>query len=409
MLKAINIKNFKCFKEKTLIPVRKINLFTGLNSRGKSTALQALLLMRQSIEHSKTTNKIVLNGSCINLGRFSDVKNSAVSIHEAVEIEFQYKKGDNHLSVSYKLKENVADDMVADISQINTQGAYDRRKFKCIIDLKGTSISCKLNGRIISLQYLYNLFAANIRSPIVSYINSTLNYTKIHYISADRLGPQEFYPKASFADFPNVGIRGEYTANVLAKKKDDSVEKTLCLKEGSTETVLDQTQAWLSKIFSGGNINIESLETNIITMSMNSDNSKSFYKPINIGFGFSYALSIIVSGLISKSGDILIVENPEAHLHPSAQSQIVKFLAMVGSTGVQVLIESHSDHILNGLRLAVLDKLITTDEVNIVYFSRENETLSTKNIIIEQNGRIESWPDGFFDQTEKDFERLFKI
>jgi len=236
-----------------------------------------------------------------------------------------------------------------------------------------------------------------------------MNFANIHYISADRIGPQEFYSKTSLTDFPNVGVRGEYTANLLSKKKNDIVDERLRLPEGLTETVLDQTQSWLSKIFKGGNINVEALESNIITLKLSSDASGNFYKPINVGFGYSYALPIIVSGLIAKKGEILIVENPEAHLHPSAQAEIIKFLARVGAAGIQVFIESHSDHILNGLRLSVLEKIIAADEISIIYFSRENETLQIKNIIVEQDGRIETWPDGFFDQTERDFERLFNI
>ncbi len=409
MLREIKLKNFKCFKDETRVPLNRINLFTGLNSRGKSTVLQALLLMRQSIEHSKTTKKIMFNGNCINMGRFHDVKNSAISVQEVIEIGFKYKIANNYFSILYKLRESDSDDMVADISKVEANGVLSKNKFKFILVAKENSFSYKIARESRKVNYLYNLFISNIRSIVLDFINENLNFTNIHYISADRIGPQEFYSKTSLTDFPNVGVRGEYTANLLSKKKNDIVDERLRLPEGSTETVLDQTQSWLSKIFKGGNINVEALESNIITLTLSSDASRNFYKPINVGFGYSYALPIIVSGLIAKKGEILIVENPEAHLHPSAQAEIIKFLARVGAAGIQVFIESHSDHILNGLRLSVLDKIIAADKINIVYFSRENETLHTKNITIEQNGRIETWPDGFFDQTERDFEKLFDI
>ena len=409
MLLEIKLKNFKCFKDETRVPLNRINLFTGLNSRGKSTVLQALLLMRQSIEHSKTTRKIMFNGNCVNMGRFHDVKNSAISIKKTVEIGFKYKIANNYFSILYKLRESDSDDMVADISKIEANGVLSNNKFKFSLVAKENSFSYKFARKSRKVNYLYNLFISNIRSIVVDLINKNMNFANIHYISADRIGPQEFYSKTSLTDFPNVGVRGEYTANLLSKKKNDIVDERLRLPEGLTETVLDQTQSWLSKIFKGGNINVEALESNIITLKLSSDASGNFYKPINVGFGYSYALPIIVSGLIAKKGEILIVENPEAHLHPSAQAEIIKFLARVGAAGIQVFIESHSDHILNGLRLSVLEKIIAADEISIIYFSRENETLQIKNIIVEQDGRIETWPDGFFDQTERDFERLFNI
>lgn len=92
MLSEIKLKNFKCFKDYTGIPVNKINLFTGVNGGGKSTALQALLLMRQSPEIRKTTHQIFFNGSCVELGSFKDVKNSSVSQNEPLEFIYKFKK-----------------------------------------------------------------------------------------------------------------------------------------------------------------------------------------------------------------------------------------------------------------------------------------------------------------------------
>ena len=119
-------------------------------------------------------------------------------------------------------------------------------------------------------------------------------------------------------------------------------------------------------------------------------------------------MPIIVSGLIAKNNQILIVENPEAHLHPKAQSRLIKFLAKVSKTGVQVLIESHSDHILNALRIAVLDKIVTSEQANILYFPQKIGQPIVQ-IVIQPDGKIEEWPEGFFDQMDIDFNRLFGI
>ncbi|HND20426.1 MAG TPA: AAA family ATPase, partial [Acidobacteriota bacterium] len=91
-------------------------------------------------------------------------------------------------------------------------------------------------------------------------------------------------------------------------------------------------------------------------------------RPANMGFGVSYTLPIIVAGLLARPGHMLVVENPEAHLHPQGQSRIGRFLALLAAKGVQVLIETHSDHVLNGIRLAATDEHPLQPENVLIHF-----------------------------------------
>jgi len=357
MLTQIKLTHFKCFKEETSFPLSQLNLLTGINGRGKSTLLQSLLLMRQSVEHNKKRTQIFLNGHCVNLGNFNDVRNSSTSRKESIIFEYDFSQ--EKLNTKYYLVENIEDNMSANI---------DKTK---------------------SIQ------------------NNSFDFSKIHYISADRFGPQEFYLKSNSTTFHNVGTKGELTANILNKKKDDLVNDKLCLGEDA-KTLITQTEAWLSQIFDGAKVEIPHSETNILELFLNTNASRDRFKAVNVGFGYSYILPIIVSGLIAKAGEILIVENPEAHLHPKAQSRLTQFLAKVSRCGVQVFIESHSEHILNALRIAVLDKIVTPADLSVLYFQL-GEKQPVVQIPVQPNGGIEEWPEGFFDQTDKDFDRLFGI
>lgn len=408
MLTKISLKNFKCFREQVQIPLSTINLLTGINGRGKSTILQALLLMRQSPEHSRTTRQIIFNGSCVELGSFDDVRNSDISRTETIELTFRFQRDDDYADVHYFLMENHQDDMVADIDDLLVTGQFSKEDFSYGIPLAIGEESTNLEKDTFDtlLPYTYRAFQSIGTSNVLGFISDIVSFTKIHYTSADRIGPRDYYPKQSFAEFPNVGRRGEYTANVLSKKKDDLVYEPLRLTQGATHTVLDQTAAWLDQIFGGGKVNVRPLEANIVLMQLNSENSRQLYRPVNVGFGYSYALPIIVSGLIAQAGEVLIVENPEAHLHPYAQAQIARFLALVSVCGVQVLVESHSEHILNGLRIAILDNIIKVPDLKVLYFQHD-PILSVLEIPVHENGAIEDWPEGFFDQTDKDFARLF--
>ena len=126
----------------------------------------------------------------------------------------------------------------------------------------------------------------------------------------------------------------------------------------------------------------------------------------NVGFGYSYILSIIVTALIAKEGNMVIVENPEAHLHPEAQFRITQLLAKLASRGVQVFLETHSEHVVNAVRLAVIEKeyRITNEQVGLFFFDND---YAKRDLKIERNGRINDWPTRFFDQYQRELAEIF--
>lgn len=406
MLTNITLENFKCFKEETEFPLKQINLLTGINGRGKSTLLQSLLLMRQSIDYHFFANKIVLNGSCIKLEKFEDIRNSNVSRDENItfKYKFNYLSVDVEFGFEYILGENQKDNRIANIDRCLFSSPRLNSSYK--VQPSQTEI---LSNHLFKLMPIAAIEEKEdiIAVEIMEQAKFSSFFETIHYVSADRIGPQDFYLKDHLSEFPNVGARGENTINLLDKLRDSPVNEELCLGDDA-QILLTQTEAWLQKIFEGAKLDIPKTSSTVIEPLFNTDFSKNRYKGSNIGFGYSYILPIVVSGLIAKSGEVLIVENPEAHLHPRAQSQLVRFLAKVSQTGVQVFIETHSDHILNALRIAVYDMLITDEEANILYFPPEIGHPIIQ-IPIQENGRIENWPPGFFDQMDEDFKVLFGV
>ena len=102
---------------------------------------------------------------------------------------------------------------------------------------------------------------------------------------------------------------------------------------------------------------------------MRTSNAVDFHSPVHTGFGLTQVLPIVVAALSADEGDILLVENPEVHLHPAGQALMGQFLAKVALAGVQVIVETHSDHILNGVRVAVASKqLLGANDVAIHFF-----------------------------------------
>jgi predicted ATPase len=371
MLTQIKLTNFKCFKNETAFPLSQLNLLTGINGRGKSTLLQSLLLMRQSIEHNGGTGKMVLNGNCVNLGYFDDVRNKNVPKSEAIVFEYLVPNGKG---ITYSFHENGDDEPFLDVDVVLSNDSSEKRRHN-------------IHQTILEKERDY--------------------FGSIHYLSADRVGLQDFYVKATLPTFLNVGVKGELTVNVLYEQKNSLINDKLCLGKGA-KTLATQTEAWLGEIFDSAKVEIPDSETKNLELFFNTCASTDRLKAVNVGFGYSYILPIIVSGLIAKAGEILIVENPEAHLHPQAQSRLTQFLAKVSRCGVQVFIESHSEHILNALRLAVLKEIITPEDLNILSFRQKSEN-TVMQIPINLDGELEDWPKDFFNQEVIDLGEMFKL
>ncbi|NBK22793.1 MAG: DUF3696 domain-containing protein, partial [Spirochaetia bacterium] len=123
------------------------------------------------------------------------------------------------------------------------------------------------------------------------------------------------------------------------------------------------------------------------------------FSPVNVGFGIPYVLPIILILLVAKQGDLILIENPESHLHPRGQSEIAKIIALAANNGVQIICESHSDHIINGIRVAVKENTLDNDKLGVFYFSKK-DNLETKvtAIGIDKKGELDTYPPGLLDE-----------
>lgn len=395
MIREIEVQNFKCFHELKRFELAKLNLLTGINGRGKSSLLQSILLLSQSASELNFSKKLKLRGKHIDLGNFDDIKNSETTREDKIFISLDFEE----LKSNFYISEDVDDIMSAIIeNQFQLCDSTEMNNFSTLSD-KITKTMKEIMGNELEDEEVPIDFKNIYYNELIS---------KIHYICADRLGPVKYVDKISFSNFISVGSRGENTLNVLSKNDLAVVDDKLYLGEDS-KSVIQQTQEWLSYILEGARIDIKGRDqdSSVLYMLINNKNNSYKYKPTNVGFGYSYILPLIVSGLIAKKNEILIVENPEAHLHPRAQSRIAEFFSRVASCGVQVFIESHSEHILNGLRVSVLNPEIdvSNEDLIIHYF---NESFDSEKLIIDKNGKIENWPNGFFDQQELDLAEIFK-
>ena len=188
-------------------------------------------------------------------------------------------------------------------------------------------------------------------------------------------------------------------------------------------TLLEQLQLWISVVSPDAKIFTESVkvgESERVVMSVGfGDDGKGMrkFKPQNVGFGISYVLPVLVTLLMSKPGDIVIIENPEAHLHPRGQSAMGNLLARAAAYGIQLFVETHSDHVIGGIQIAVKNGLIKHDDVNVAFFERKEHKMDdesieiftdVRNIKIDSNGSLSEYPVDFLDEWNRQMKELMK-
>lgn len=369
LINSLKLTNYKAF-ENQLIEFKPLTLLSGLNSTGKSSVLQSLLLLRQSYQQELLPNVgLALNGELIRIGTAQDA--------------FCERAKEDYLG--FKIIWN-------DGKKGIWRFSYDQIK-------TGADVLNNLDSKL----------------PIENVYKSSLFNKRFHYLQAERLGPRTSYDMSDYQArrLGQLGSKGEYTAHFLAINQDKDVLQTkLRHPMAKSNALSSQVEGWMREVSPGTRIKINS-NSDIGLMSLQyfyGDSNP--YRTTNVGFGISYTLPIIVAVLSSSPSTLIIIENPEAHLHHKGQVKMGELLSLAASCGIQIVIETHSDHVLNGIRLAVHGGKIKPYDVQLHYLYRqEKEGQTVTEVVsphIDRNGRIDKWPDGFFDEWEKSLDVLLE-
>jgi predicted ATPase len=223
------------------------------------------------------------------------------------------------------------------------------------------------------------------------------------YVTAERLGPREVYSLQDRQIAAVVGPEGEHTVSVLHWGRDEHVIEKLALP-GVPTTRLRQVEERMRILFPGFALAVEQIpQANAVTLGLRTSDDTDFHRPVHVGFGLTQVFPIVVAALSAPEGGILLIENPEVHLHPIGQGLMGQFLSDVAGAGIQVIIETHSDHVLNGIRRSVKANRLEPEQVAIHFFKhRSTEEAQVLSPQLDSSGNIDIWPEGFFDQFDKD-------
>ena len=232
------------------------------------------------------------------------------------------------------------------------------------------------------------------------------------FISAARLGPESSLPLSLDYDLPHVGVKGEYVLDFLSRYEElKGIPEPLRHTLARGGAVRLNVRSWLNEITPG--VEFES------HLDRKSDRGRAEYstrRPANVGFGLSYTMPVIANVLVyaallatGKTDQALImIENPEAHLHPAGQTKMGEFLARAAACGVQCVVETHSDHLLNGIRIAVKNGVLPAKGIACYLFAYDfdQDVAEVSSPLLDDQGMFDEWPEGFFDEAERNLERL---
>ena len=349
VLETLGINGYKCFDCLNL-DLGKLTLMTGLNGSGKTTALEPLLLLSQAM-HSTDFERVPLNGPIVRPGTDKDIRSTTSNEPMSFQINWM-NKSTSFRPIVHPLDDTVDLDLADDFVENNRELM---NALKSISILGSDRI--KSNGRKPK---------GNIMAAKSDLADSFSDYALRH---------------DNYRDY------GCFIPDPCEISSDAKIPDARCKFNIDNPTLKAQVNAWNEFLFP--QLNKEILPAT--------------------GKGPAAVFPILISLLTAKDGQTVIIESPEAHLHASAQSKMGHLLAHFANAGLQIIADTQSEHILNGIRHAVQLKSLPAEDIVMYFFKGAIGPNHGVTILdMDRQGNIYDWPKGFFDQSEQDISELLK-
>ncbi len=420
-ISATNFKSWKCLKELSL---GKVTLLFGENSSGKTSIIQLLLLLKQTVDSFDRAQPLNLGGkeSLVELGLYEDIIHGHMP---TLPLDFSFE---------WKTFKKYADSKDASISLKFTNTSDTIRVKNMHISLGGVTGELQRNGEKGAFELFKNgnkvekLGSTKDLTPIKCYgfpplasqNDPELNdlslaveefASRIYYLGPLRVRADREYLWSGSAP-EGVGRRGETAiqailANVLeraAAKKAD--------KEEIPDLVLS-AEKWLNKMNLATSFNVKRIKgTRQYKVVLQVPDYKYEANVSDVGVGVSQVLPVVILSHFAPEGSIIVLEQPELHLHPSVQALLADmFFELATRRNIQFIVETHSEYLLTRLQRRLAERTdgeITENDVKLNVCKRTETKTIVEPLKLDQYGRIENWPPNFFGDTVSDREAIMK-
>ena len=418
MLTHLRLRNFKSWRDTGEIALRPITAIYGANSSGKSALIQALLLLKQTAE--ATDRNLTLHfgspNALVDLGDFASV----VHQHDtsaAIELSLDWEQqepltlGDSAADI---VSTCIGFSMCADLSNYSAvepqQMTYRLGEAEVGMNRRPDPRRFNLYARGSTFQFEENRQfppLAGVSPPIKCYgfpddtrlfyrnadFLPTLAYaleerlSGVHYLGPLRAPPQREYRWSGMPP-TDVGRVGEAAVAALIGSR----------QNGTGQTLEEQISEVFSEVGLLRKFDVEQIGDNpLYQVKVKQSEAGPEALITDVGFGVSQILPVLVLCFYAPKGSTVILEQPEIHLHPAAQSALGDILiAARQRRGVQIIVESHSEHLLRRLQRRIADETLPQSDLGVYFCENNGAESSLTTLELDPYGNIKNWPEHFF-------------
>ncbi len=393
MITELRAQNFKSWQDTDTLQFAPLTGFFGANSSGKTSILQVLLMLKQTVEQPSDWNEPLYFGdeqSLVNLGNFDAViYNHKPDLSLDISVSWQIPK-------QIDIRGNLTDFLSLSTAIVNNK--YEDTELKGFhytfdeydLGIEWTPQGYKtINNNILAASFrCYGLASpSNYGEDYSSLQNAFENlFSRILYLGPLREHPRRRYPWGG--DHPKgIGQYGEKTTSALLSGR---------IRRLPTD---EQIPKWLQRLELIDSYDVRPLSDTGGDYELLVKQHKGGPEvPLtDVGFGVSQVLPVLILCYYAPEGSILILEQPEAHLHPKVQSELADVLIdVVKNRKVQVILESHSEHLLLRLMRRIAEEKMSAEDTALYFCQINDGTSEIERLDMDQYGNIRNWPQDFF-------------
>lgn len=414
MITHIRVKNFKSWEDSGEVKLAALTGFFGTNSSGKSSLLQMLLLLKQTAERSEREEVIFFGdgNSFVNLGNFQEMihgHNSKASlelefgcqIQNPFTIEVKGPSGFSHLA---NVRLDIDSFTFATAVRKEDEGLVIQY-FRYGIDSDPELVQWRKgnylhygNRAVASgtLKNCYSLSEIGFNSMLTQFSLAFEDlFSHVYYLGPTRVEPQRYYQWGG-GHPQHIRRWGNQTIDALLSAR---VRKLKTLHKEEEVPIEDRVSEWLREMELAYSFTLDwkTQGSKEYEVRIQKTSSSPPVTLVDMGYGLGQFLPVLVLCYYAPEGSTLILEQPGIHLHPKVQSQLADLLIeVITERNLQILVESHSEHLLNRLQRRVAEERIAADQTAL-YFCRNDEGISNiDRLKMDEFGNITNWPENFF-------------
>ncbi len=405
MFTKLRLTNFKAWEDTGDIQLKPVTMLLGTNSSGKSTLIQSLLLLKQTVQSPDRSIHLNLGGDEINdlfnFGGFDNLLRQDTSAPRQFALKFSFKAGvsarvsEGNFSCSYV--QNSSGGVAIQEWELST----DTRRFRALRREKGAysvmvddEVQPRAKGRHLAPERSVSLPAEAIAmlgqdGPLLEDLSLSIRreLESIVYLGPLRRKPERDYVwnKSKPGE---VGSDGHRAIDVLLA--------SALMKGDDQNRIIEGVSKWLVRMKVADRLEVKQLgRSTRYEVVIHRDEIEANLR--DVGIGISQVLPVLTVAYFAMPGSTIMLEEPEIHLHPLAQSVLAElFVEISKERGVQFIVETHSEHLFRRMQTLTAKQQITPNDAAMYFVEREGKVACLRPLDLDDFGRVKNWPEGFF-------------